>query len=234
MPTTRALGCAGSEGNGPGRLRNGSFAPSWEHLPMRLPTLFLACFALLFSPMQADPKKTDTVVLAGGCFWCVEAAYRLLPGVVAVTSGYTGGQKAHPTYQEVCSGTTGHAEATRIEYDPAVLPLEKLLAFFWKVHDPTTLNRQGADEGTQYRSAIFYRSVEQKLAAEKSRTAAQAGFASPIVTEIVPLAEFWPAEDYHQNYLPNNPDNRYCQLVVRPKIEKLKKVLAEEAKTPGK
>jgi len=201
---------------------------------MRLPTLFLACFALLFSPMQADPKKTDTVVLAGGCFWCVEAAYRLLPGVVAVTSGYTGGQKAHPTYQEVCSGTTGHAEATRIEYDPAVLPLEKLLAFFWKVHDPTTLNRQGDDVGTQYRSAIFYRDAEQKLAAERSRAAAQEHFLAAIVTEIAPLTTFWPAEAYHQDYLPNNPNNRYCQLVVRPKIEKLQKFLAEAAKASGK
>ena len=201
---------------------------------MRLPTPFLACFALLFSPMQAHPTKTDTVVLAGGCFWCVEAAYRLLPGVVAVTSGYTGGQKAHPTYQEVCTGTTGHAEATSIEYDPAVLPLEKLLAFFWKVHDPTTLNRQGDDVGTQYRSAIFYRDAEQKLAAERSRAAAQEHFLAAIVTEIAPLTTFWPAEAYHQDYLPNNPNNRYCQLVVRPKIEKLQKFLAEAAKASGK
>ena len=171
--------------------------------------------------------KTETLVLGGGCFWCTEATYELIPGVKSVVSGYTGGAKPNPTYQQVCSGTTGHAEVVRIEYDPAQVSLEKLLELFWVVHDPTTLNRQGGDEGTQYRSGIYYANEAQKAAAEKSKAAAQAKFSDPIVTEIMPLGEFYVAEDYHQDYFRNNPNQGYCRVVVKPKVEKVKKVLAK-------
>ncbi len=166
--------------------------------------------------------KTDTIVVGGGCFWCVEASYKLLPGVKSAISGYSGGRSENPTYKEICTGTTGHAEVVKVEYDPAVVSLEKVLEFFWKLHDPTTLNRQGNDHGTQYRSVIFYAGDAQKAAAEKSLAAAQPRFKDKIVTQIVPLVLFWTAEDYHQDYFAKNPGQRYCQAVIKPKIEKLK------------
>jgi peptide-methionine (S)-S-oxide reductase len=178
--------------------------------------------------MQASEPaaaKTESLVLGGGCFWCLEAAYKLLPGVKAVVSGYAGGHTADPSYKQVCTGITGHAEVVRIEYDPAVVTLERLLEFFWQAHDPTTLNRQGDDVGTQYRSIILYRNAAQRDAAEKSLRVAQEGFDSLIVTQILPLETFWRAEEYHQGYFEKNPSQGYCSYVIRPKIDKLKKKL---------
>lgn len=156
-----------------------------------------------------------------GCFWCVEAVFEQLDGVHAVESGYMGGAVDDPTYREVCSGTTGHAEITQIHYDPQVISYETLLDWLWRSHDPTTLNRQGADSGTQYRSAIFYHSEAQREAAEASKAAAQKDFTAPIVTEITAATAYYPAEDYHQDYYRLNPNAPYCQIVIRPKLEKL-------------
>jgi len=149
--------------------------------------------------------------------------YQMLPGVKSVVSGYAGGQKENPTYKEVCGGQTGHAEVIQIEFDPKVISYEKILENFWEAHDPTTLNRQGADTGTQYRSIILYGSETQKAAAEKSKAEAQKKFSSPIVTEIVPLKKFYKAEGYHQDYYRNNPSAGYCRMVIQPKVEKFEK-----------
>src|SRR5580698_1330164 len=178
-------------------------------------------------PRPAGTNKVETAYLGGGCFWCMEAVFERLPGVVAVTSGFAGGTTENPTYQEVCTETTGHAEVTEIVFDPAKISYDKLLEVFWQAHDPTTLNRQGADEGTSYRSIILYRDEKQKLLAEKSKLEAQADFHNPIVTEIVPLKKFYKAEDYHQQYYDNNADAGYCQVVIAPKLQKLehKKVI---------
>ncbi|MFA6289723.1 MAG: peptide-methionine (S)-S-oxide reductase MsrA [Opitutaceae bacterium] len=176
--------------------------------------------------MNATETKTESLVLGGGCFWCTEAAYELLPGVKAVVSGYSGGAVDNPTYEEVCSGDTGHAEVVRVDFDPAVVSLETLLDFFWKIHDPTTLNRQGADAGTQYRSAIFYTDDAQKKAAEASLARANPGWGGKIVTQIAPLGKFYEAEAYHQDYFRNNPHAGYCHAVIRPKINKLVQALA--------
>ena len=166
-------------------------------------------------------KKTEYAVFAGGCFWCMEAVFERVPGVVAVVNGYTGGHVDHPTYEEVCTSTTGHAEAVQIEFDPAQVSYAHLLDVFWNAHDPTSLNRQGADEGPQYRSAIFYLDDAQKAAAETSERAAQEELSRPIVTQIEPLKKFWPAEDYHQHYFAKHPDQGYCAFVIRPKVQKL-------------
>ncbi|PWU13496.1 MAG: peptide-methionine (S)-S-oxide reductase [Verrucomicrobia bacterium] len=178
--------------------------------------------------MNNSTNKTETAVLGGGCFWCTEALYEMLPGVKSVTSGFAGGTKENPTYKEVCTGTTGHAEVIQVEYDPKVVSYEKILDTFWDAHDPTTLNRQGHDSGTQYRSIILYNGDAQKLAAQKSKAEAQKKFSSPIVTEIVPLKHFYKAEDYHQEYYRNNPDAGYCRMVIRPKVEKFEKKLKAE------
>ncbi|MFN3409347.1 MAG: peptide-methionine (S)-S-oxide reductase MsrA [Limisphaerales bacterium] len=175
--------------------------------------------------MSQSTNQTRLATLGGGCFWCVEALFEMLPGVKAVVSGYAGGQTPNPTYKEVCSGTTGHAEVVQIEFDPARITYAELLRHFWDAHDPTTLNRQGADVGTQYRSIILYHDAEQKAVAEQSKAEAQRQFSRPIVTEIVPLTRFYPAEDYHQDYFRNNPGQGYCQMVIRPKVEKWKKKL---------
>jgi peptide-methionine (S)-S-oxide reductase len=169
--------------------------------------------------------KNDTATLAGGCFWCLEAVFVDLKGVEEVISGYSGGQVPHPTYHEVCAGTTGHAEAVQIRFDPSQVSYEDILKVFFTIHDPTTLNRQGADVGTQYRSAIFYHSEEQKAAAEKvmQELEAQKIWRAPIVTEVAPFTTFYPAEDYHQNYYANNPRQPYCQVVVAPKVAKFRK-----------
>ena len=166
---------------------------------------------------------TESATFGGGCFWCMEAVFERLPGVKSVTSGFAGGHTANPTYKQVCTNDTGHAEVTQIEFYPAKISYEKLLDVFWQAHDPTTLNRQGADEGTQYRSIILYHSEAQKLAAEKSKAAAQELFKHPIVTEIVPFTKFYKAEGYHQEYYDNNSSAPYCRMVIAPKLEKLEK-----------
>ena len=170
--------------------------------------------------------ETTLATFGGGCFWCVEAVFQRLEGVVSVESGYAGGTVQNPTYKQVCTGTTGHAEVCQIRYDPAKVSFDELLEVFWKTHDPTTLNRQGADEGTQYRSVIFYHDDQQRAQAEKRKQELNASGAwdAPIVTEISPLIKFYRAEDYHQNYFRTNPEQSYCQFVVRPKVEKFEKV----------
>jgi peptide-methionine (S)-S-oxide reductase len=177
--------------------------------------------------MNNSTNHTEVATLGGGCFWCTEAIFQMLPGVKSVTSGYAGGTKENPTYKEVCRGDTGHAEVIQIEYDPKVVSYEKLLETFWETHDPTTLNRQGADSGTQYRSIILYSSEAQKVAAEKSKAEAQKHFSQPIATEIVPLTKFFKGEDYHQDYYRANPNQPYCRAVIRPKVEKFEKKLKE-------
>jgi peptide-methionine (S)-S-oxide reductase len=175
---------------------------------------------------------TDTATFAAGCFWCVEAVFQELNGVISVTSGYTGGKIAHPTYREVCSGITGHAEACRIVFDSTVISYHDLLLAFWMSHDPTTLNRQGADKGTQYRSAVFYHNEKQKFEAEnlKNQLNTEGVFAQPIVTEISEATTFYPAEDYHQEYYYNNGDAPYCTFVIAPKLEKFREKFANKLK----
>src|SRR5271154_6071251 len=197
----------------------------------------LAASALNFSALaqtnSMNTNKTEIADFGGGCFWCMEAVFERLPGVISVTSGFAGGTTENPTYQEVCTETTGHAEVTEIEFDPAKISYDKLLEVFWQAHDPTTLNRQGADEGTSYRSIILYRDKKQQLLAGKSMLEAQKNFRNPIVTEIVPLKKFYKAEDYHQQYFDNNSNAPYCQVVIAPKLEKLeqKKVIQETPQT---
>lgn len=196
-------------------------------------TLLLTASVLLagLSLSCAQTMKTNHTELAtvgGGCFWCTEAVFQQLPGVIAISSGYAGGTTENPTYEQVCRGNTGHAEVIQIEFDPQKISYQKLLHYFWEAHDPTTLNRQGADSGMQYRSIILYSSEAQKLAAEKSKLEAQADFKSPIVTEIVPLKRFYKAEAYHQGYYNENAAQPYCQAVIRPKVEKIEKKLKEE------
>jgi len=167
--------------------------------------------------------RTELATLAGGCFWCLEAAFERLQGVRRVISGYTGGHVPNPSYAQVCSGTTGHAEAAQVTFDPDILSFNQLLDTFFSIHDPTTPNRQGPDIGTQYRSAIFYHSPEQRAEAERMTRELEASgaWANPIVTEIEPLTAFYPAEDHHQQYYRNNPEQPYCQLVIAPKLTKL-------------
>lgn len=173
--------------------------------------------------MPVVPAGAEVVTLGAGCFWCIEAAFRQVGGVISATSGYMGGAKKDPTYEDICGGATGHAEVVQIVYDPKKIALEKVLAWFWDLHDPTTLNRQGNDAGTQYRSAIFYHTDVQKDIAEASKAAAKANFKDPIVTEITKASEFYPAENYHQNYYNDNKSkNPYCRFVIEPKLKKLK------------
>jgi len=182
------------------------------------------------SPNMNTTNSTELATVGGGCFWCTEALFQMLPGVKSVTSGYAGGHTENPTYKQVCEGITGHAEVIQIEFDPQKVSYEKILETFWEAHDPTTLNRQGADTGTQYRSIILYHSPAQKAAAEKSKTAAQKDFSQPIVTEIVPLTKFYKGEDYHQNYYRTNPNQGYCRAVIQPKVEKFEKKLKAQPK----
>lgn len=170
--------------------------------------------------------------LGAGCFWCIEACYKEMKGVIDVFPGYSGGQIENPTYKNVCDGTTGHAEVARIVYDDSLISFGELLEVFWFVHDPTQLNRQGNDIGTQYRSAVFYHDEEQKRVAEeyKNRLNKEHVWEDPIVTEISPLINFYKAEEYHKNYFERNPENMYCQSVVRPKVDKFKKVFASKLK----
>lgn len=183
--------------------------------------------------MSTASTTTDSIVLAGGCFWCLEAIFNRLKGVVTVTSGYTGGSIENPSYEAVCSGTTGHAEAVKIIFDPRSISLEKLLEVFWHLHDPTTLNRQGADSGTQYRSAIFYSNDEQKNISLKSKDQLEKDmvYDHPIVTEITELESFYPAENYHNNYYDQNQNQSYCRLVIDPKIHTLYKNYKNDLKS---
>lgn len=176
--------------------------------------------------------RYDTATFAGGCFWCVEAQFKQLAGVISVTSGFTGGHVAHPTYRQVCTGQTGHAEACNIVYDPSKISYKDLLAAFFVAHDPTTLNRQGNDVGTQYRSAIFYHNNEQKREAAFyiRRLNEEKAYGKDVVTEVVPYTVFYKAEGYHQDYYANNQQVPYCQLVIQPKLEKFKKVFKEKLK----
>ncbi len=183
------------------------------------------------------PAGLERATFGAGCFWCTEAVFQQLKGVQTVVSGYSGGSVKAPSYRQVCTGATGHAEAIQVTYDPAVISYEELLEVFWKTHDPTTRDRQGNDVGTQYRSVIFYHSDGQKQLAEqyKEKLDAAGVFAAPIVTEIVPFKEFYRAESYHQNYFADNSRQPYCRVVIHPKLEKLKKVFQDKLKTaaPG-
>jgi peptide-methionine (S)-S-oxide reductase len=186
---------------------------------------FIALLTLFTAmTLQADTKpasSTELATVGGGCFWCTEAVLERLPGVKKVVSGYAGGHVNNPTYEEVCTGTTGHAEVIQVEFDPAVISYDKILEVFFEAHDPTTLNRQGADEGTQYRSVIFYHNEAQQKAAARAKIAAQALWPDPIVTEVSPLTKFYVAEKYHQDYFKNNPNAGYCSFVIKPKMKKL-------------
>ncbi len=192
---------------------------------MKPPVAAALCAAFLVpaSTLQAEsePMKTETATLGGGCFWCVEAVYERLPGILSVTSGYAGGHTENPTYEQIGTGKTGHAEVVQIEYDPSKISFEKIIDLFWDAHDPTTPNRQGADVGPQYRSIILAENDDQMRLANESKERAQATFKSPIVTEIVPLTKFYPAEDYHQDFYRNNPMHPYNLAVIRPKLQKL-------------
>lgn len=174
-----------------------------------------------------NTNTTELATFGGGCFWCTEALFEMLPGVKSVVSGYAGGHKENPTYKEVCTGQTGHAEVIQIEFDPKTISFETLLENFWEAHDPTTLNRQGADVGTQYRSIILYHDDAQKAAAEKSKAEAQKDFNKPIVTEIAPMKTFYKAEADHQDFYRRNPNQSYCRVVIRPKVEKFEKKLQQ-------
>jgi len=200
--------------------------------------VFLSCYQkspgttkLLMA--NINNEKTEIATFANGCFWCTEAIFEELDGVLSATSGYSGGSIENPTYKEVCGGNTGHAECLQIVFDPAKISFDELLEVFWKTHDPTTLNRQGADVGTQYRSAVFYHNEEQKQKAEKYKAALdQSGaFDKPIVTEITPFSKFYPAENYHQQYFELNENvNPYCKMVIRPKLDKFRKIFKERLK----
>jgi len=174
---------------------------------------------------QQTRPDTEVATLAGGCFWCLEAVYDDLKGVLSVESGYMGGAVQNPDYESVCGGRTGHAEVVQIKFDPKVVSFRELLDVFFVIHDPTTLNRQGNDVGTQYRSAVFYHSAEQKLVAEQAIAAVgkEGVWGAPIVTELTPAVRFWVAEDYHQEYFARNPGQGYCQFVVAPKVQKFRK-----------
>lgn len=177
-------------------------------------------------------SKMDTITFGAGCFWCVEAIFSDLKGVEKVVSGYSGGTVKNPSYKEVCAGTTGHAEVCQITYNPSEISFKELLEVFWQTHDPTTLNRQGGDVGTQYRSAIFYHNEEQKKIAEEFKAVLnqEKVFENPIVTEITAYSNFYPAEDYHQDYFELNGEQPYCSAVIRPKVEKFRKVFKDKLK----
>lgn len=177
-------------------------------------------------------SNLDTATLGAGCFWCIEAVFQELKGVVSVMPGYTGGKTPNPTYEQICTGHTGHAEVAQIVFDTSQISFDEILEVFWQTHDPTTLNRQGNDSGTQYRSAVFYQNEEQKNKAElyKKQLDQSGAWDQPIVTEITPLGIFYPAEKYHQNYYKNNPNQGYCRYVIAPKMEKFRKVFKAKLK----
>jgi|TARA_B100000965_G_C19299930_1_gene629699 peptide-methionine (S)-S-oxide reductase len=187
--------------------------------------IILIVFCLFQSNILGEKlmNEMQKATFGAGCFWCVEAVFERLDGVKDVMPGYTGGHKNNPTYKEICTGMTGHAEVAQVTYDSKIITFNELLDMFWKSHDPTTRNRQGNDIGTQYRSAIFYHNDKQKLLAEESKLKVDNSriFTNPIVTEITKLDKFWPAEDYHNNYYANNMDQPYCRIVIKPKLDKL-------------
>lgn len=187
----------------------------------RISLLLLVVCAPAFAGKGERMSQFEKATFGAGCFWCVEAVFEGLSGVQAVVAGYAGGTKDHPTYEEVCTGKTGHAEVAQITFDPSKISYERLLEVFWEAHDPTTLNRQGADVGNQYRSVIFYHNERQRLAAEQSKKEAAKNYADPIITEIKPLTTFYEAENYHQDYYRNNSNAPYCRFVIKPKLEKL-------------
>jgi peptide-methionine (S)-S-oxide reductase len=180
--------------------------------------------------MATQTNIVEQATFAGGCFWCTEAVFQRLKGVERVTSGYTGGKRENPSYEQVSTGVTGHAESIQITFDPAVIPYERLLDIFWATHDPTSLNQQGADIGTQYRSMIVYHTDEQKKKALTSKEKAQKDYSEPIVTQIVPFEAFYPAEEYHQNFYNTNPVYPYCTVVINPKIQKLLEKFGNDVK----
>ncbi|WP_083195903.1 peptide-methionine (S)-S-oxide reductase MsrA [Flavobacterium piscis] len=197
----------------------------------------IAIFALSLNGFAQNTKaksasNLETITLGGGCYWCVEAVYENLDGVKSVVSGFSGGKVANPTYEEVCTGTTGHAEVVQITYDKTKTDINEIFQVFFTVHDPTTLNRQGADVGTQYRSVIFYKNEEQKKAAQSIIAELNKAkvYNSPIVTKVEPFKVFYKAEDYHQNYYANNKSQPYCKMVIQPKIEKFEKVFKDKLK----
>ena len=207
---------------------------------MRTARIIVMSAVIFFGAIQigftAESKTTKAIhmekaTFGGGCFWCVEALFERFTGVKSVVSGYAGGKSPNPTYKQICTGTTGHAEVIQIEYDPMKIKYSQLLDIFWEAHDPTTLNRQGADEGTQYRSVIFFHDEEQKAAAIASKKSASKLFAKPIVTEVSAMPKFFVAEDYHQDYFRKNPDAPYCYYVISPKLMKLEKKY--QGKPPG-
>lgn len=226
----------------------------YKQRQLRVDFFLLSCFIALSVCLQAcTPEKgtnsqvrsntrdklissskitMDTITFGAGCFWCVEAIFQQLKGVQSVKSGYSGGSVKNPSYKEVCNGTTGHAEVCQIVYDAGEISFEELLEVFWKTHDPTTLNRQGNDFGTQYRSAIFYHSQEQKELAEKYKAKLNEAraFENPVITEITAYSNFYPAEDYHQNYFNSNGSEPYCKFVIQPKLEKFEKVFKDKIK----
>lgn len=175
---------------------------------------------------------TEVIVLGGGCFWCTEAVFRPLKGVVSAVSGYAGGTKENPTYEEVCGGETGHAEVSRVEFDPAVITLPQLLEVFFHVHDPTSLNRQGSDVGTQYRSIILYTREPQREVAQTVMHTLQAAYPKPLVTQVQRLGTFYPAEAHHQRYFEKHPDQSYCAFIIRPKVEKARAEFAQLLQEP--
>lgn len=192
-------------------------------------------------PVSSDRELLNTVdenieyqlaTFGNGCFWCTEAVFKRLKGVIAAVPGYSGGHIENPTYREVCSGETGHAESVQVEYDPSEISYENLLKVFWKTHDPTTRNRQGSDIGSQYRSVIFYHNPQQKKLAEDCRKMLETAeiWSRPIVTELVPFSRFWPAEEYHHDYVARNPSNGYCRVVITPKIQKFESIFRERLK----
>ena len=187
---------------------------------------------MTLTPPTQPPAGKEVTTLGGGCFWCLEAVFDGLQGVESVESGYTGGRIANPTYEQVCGGNTGHAEVVRVTFDPQAISFRDILVVFFAIHDPTTLNRQGSDAGTQYRSAIFCHTPEQQAAAEQAIAALNAGeaFDDPIVTEVAPAQTFYVAEDYHQEYFANNSHQPYCQYVVAPKVAKFRKKFASKVK----
>jgi peptide-methionine (S)-S-oxide reductase len=227
---------------------------AFQNAALNLFVIVTSIFVMEVTYIMADPKQgpaktsesTNTespsavaaleeATFGSGCFWCTEAVFQQLKGVKAVVSGYSGGRTKNPTYEEVCTGATGHAEVIRVKFDPKVVTYVDLLEVFWKTHDPTTLNRQGADHGTQYRSVIFYHNeTQQKLATEyKKKLDESKAFDKPIVTEISPIKDFYPGEDYHQNYFRNHPENPYCTAVINRKVAKFKAVFKDKLKKNG-
>ncbi len=187
---------------------------------------------LVLNFMTTEAQKREKITLGAGCFWCVEAVFQQLKGIGKVQSGYSGGATENPTYKEVCTGTTGHAEVVQITYNPKVIDFDEILEVFWAVHDPTTLNRQGADVGTQYRSAIFYHTEKQREIAEAyiKQLNENKAFEQPIVTEVTKFETFYPAEDYHNDYYNNNGEQPYCRMIIRPKVRKFEKLFKAKIK----